>query len=193
MEKNSTSELFKKLEQKQNEDQKRYSNKTLTVLKKHVRHLRDGLNGELGTTKTAISDHLSQIIGLIETLKTDTTELSGETKKTLIDDLDKIEQASEKNRQAALKAIRWGWLKTTLPILLVLGTFLIANWGLMQWQASRLSSMQEQINQASQTLNQLPQGVRFAQDGAGRSYLLYETEPQIFQTQSGEWATELKR
>jgi len=151
------------------------------------------LNGELGTTKTAISDHLSQIIGLIETLKTDTTELSGETKKTLIDDLDKIEQASEKNRQAALKAIRWGWLKTTLPILLVLGTFLIANWGLMQWQASRLSSMQEQINQASQTLNQLPQGVRFAQDGAGRSYLLYETEPQIFQTQSGEWATELKR
>jgi len=193
MEKNSILGLSKELETKRQQDRDRIEKHTLSELKRHARSLRNGLNGELGTTKTAISDHLSQIIGLIETLKTDTTELSGETKKTLIDDLDKIEQASEKNRQAALKAIRWGWLKTTLPILLVLGTFLIANWGLMQWQASRLSSMQEQINQASQTLNQLPQGVRFAQDGAGRSYLLYETEPQIFQTQSGEWATELKR
>jgi len=113
-------------------------------------------------------------------------------KKSLSADLNAIRQSSNENRQAAMNTLKWGWLKYSLPALAVLVIILGANWGLMQWQSSRLIAMQEQIDQAQRTLNQLPQGVRFAQDGQGKSFLIYENEPQIFQTQSGDWATELK-
>jgi hypothetical protein len=130
---------------------------------------------------------------LINTLKVDTTELSGKTRTALIDDLGKIEQASEKNRQSALASIRWGWLKHSLPALSVLVIILGANWGLMQWQSNRLIAVQEQITQAQRTLSQLPQGVRFVADGQGKFFLIYENKPVVFGTQSGEWATELNK
>jgi len=193
MEKNSILGLSKELETKKQQDRDRIEKHTLSELTRHAKHLRDGLSVELGTTKTAINDHLKEITGLINTLETDTTELTGETRKTLIDDLGKIEKISEKNRQAALKSLRWGWLKYSLPALLICATFLAANWGLMQWQTSRLTSMQEQINQAQQTLSQLPQGVQFHQDGAGASYLIYDTKPEHYQTTSGVWVSKLRK
>lgn len=193
MEKNSILGLSKKLETKKQEDREQIEKHTLSELKRHAKHLRDGLSGELGTTKTAISDNLSEITGLINTLKVDTTELSGKTRTALIDDLGKIEQASEKNRQSALASMRWGWLRYSLPALLICATFLIANWGLMQFQASRLASIQGQISQAQQSLSRLPQGVQFRQDEAGESYLIYDTKPEHFQTTSGAWVSKLRK
>ena len=181
MAKNSMLQLSETLKTKNQQDQKQIEEQTLNELKRHAKNLRDGLSGELGTTKTAISSNLNEI-----------NELSSNTLQALIDDQIKIKESSNQNRKAALASIRWGWLKYSLPALSVLVIILGANWGLMQWQSSRLIAMQEQIDQAQRTLNQLPQGVRFAQDGSGRSFLIYENEPQIFQTQSGGWATELK-
>src|SRR5680860_241340 len=191
MAKNSMFELSEKLETKQQQDREQIEKHTLSELKRHAKHLRDGLSGELGTTKTVIGGHLGEITGLISTLETTTTELSNDTRKALTDDLKVIEQVSEKNRKAALKAIRWGWIKYSLPALLICATFLAANWGLIQFQSSRLLATQEQITQAQRVLKSLPQGVKFAADGKGKSYLVYEKKPSIFETQSGEWATEL--
>jgi len=193
MEKNSILGLSKQLETKKKQDREQIEKHTLSELKRHARSLRDGLSEELNTTRTDISDHLSQITDLISTLETTSKKKSSETRKALTDDLKVIRQASSQNRQAALASLRWGWLRYSLPALLVLATLLAANWGLMQWQSSRLTSISQEIDQAQQTLNQLPHGVRFAGDGAGKFFLVFEKEPQIFQTQSGEWATELKR
>lgn len=211
MEKNSILGLSKQLETKKKQDREQIEKHTLSELKRHARHLRDGLSDELVITKNDISDRLNQIARLLSDLETASKNRSQKTWTSLTDDLKAIERASSQNRkaitndlkaikaassqnrQAALNSMRWGWLKYSLPALLVLLTILGANWGAMQWQSSRLISMQEQINQAQQTLSQLPEGVRFAVDGAGKSYLVFENEPQIFRTQSGEWATELNR
>ena len=189
---NSMSELSQKLETKQEQARERIEKHTLSELKRHARSLRDGLNDELATTKSDISDRLNQITELIESLERSAKQGSASMKKSLSADLNAIRQSSNENRQAAMNTLKWGWLKYSLPALAVLVIILGANWGLMQWQSSRLIAMQEQIDQAQRTLNQLPQGVRFAQDGQGKSFLIYENEPQIFQTQSGDWATELK-
>jgi len=189
---NSMSELSQKLETKQAQARERIEKHTLSELKRHARSLRDGLNDELATTKSDISDRLNQITELIESLERSAKQGSASMKKSLSADLNAIRQSSNENRQAAMNTLKWGWLKYSLPALAVLVIILGANWGLMQWQSSRLIAMQEQIDQAQRTLNQLPQGVRFAQDGQGKSFLIYENEPQIFQTQSGDWATELK-
>ena len=189
---NSMSELSQKLETKQAQARERIEKHTLSELKRHARSLRDGLNDELVTTKSDISDRLNQITELIENLERSAKQGSASMKKSLSADLNAIRQSSNENRQAAMNTLKWGWLKYSLPALAVLVIILGANWGLMQWQSSRLIAMQEQIDQAQRTLNQLPQGVRFAQDGQGKSFLIYENEPQIFQTQSGGWATELK-
>jgi len=189
---NSMSELSQKLETKQAQARERIEKHTLSELKRHARSLRDGLNDELATTKSDISDRLHQITELIENLERSAQQGSASMKKTLSADLNAIRQSSNENRQAAMNTLKWGWLKYSLPALAVLAIILGANWGLMQWQSSRLIAMQEQIDQAQRTVNQLPQGVRFAQDGQGKSFLIYENEPQIFQTQSGGWATELK-
>ena len=189
---NSMSELSQKLETKQAQARERIEKHTLSELKRHARSLRDGLNDELATTKSDISDRLNQITELIENLESSAKQGSAAMKKSLSADLNAIRQSSNENRQAAMNTLKWGWLKYSLPALAVLVIILGANWGLMQWQSSRLIAMQEQIDQAQRTLNQLPQGVRFAQDGQGKSFLIYENEPQIFQTQSGGWATELK-
>jgi len=189
---NSMSELSQKLETKQEQARERIEKHTLSELKRHARSLRDGLNDELATTKSDISDRLNQITELIENLERSAKQGSASMKKSLSADLNAIRQSSNENRQAAMNTLKWGWLKYSLPALAVLAIILGANWGLMQWQSSRLIAMQEQIDQAQRTLNQLPQGVRFAQDGQGKSFLIYENEPQIFQTQSGGWATELK-
>jgi len=189
---NSMSELSQKLETKQEQARERIEKHTLSELKRHARSLRDGLNDELATTKSDISDRLNQITELIENLESSAKQGSASMKKSLSADLNAIRQSSNENRQAAMNTLKWGWLKYSLPALAVLVIILGANWGLMQWQSSRLIAMQEQIDQAQRTLNQLPQGVRFAQDGQGKSFLIYENEPQIFQTQSGGWATELK-
>ena len=189
---NSMSELSQKLETKQEQARERIEKHTLSELKRHARSLRDGLNDELATTKSDISDRLNQITELIESLERSAKQGSASMKKSLSADLNAIRQSSNENRQAAMNTLKWGWLKYSLPALAVLVIILGANWGLMQWQSSRLIAMQEQIDQAQRTLNQLPQGVRFAQDGQGKSFLIYENEPQIFQTQSGGWATELK-
>ncbi|WP_018405748.1 hypothetical protein [Marinobacter gelidimuriae] len=189
---NSMSELSQKLETKQAQARERIEKHTLSELKRHARSLRDGLNDELATTKSDISDRLNQITELIENLERSAKQGSASMKKSLSADLNAIRQSSNENRQAAMNTLKWGWLKYSLPALAVLAIILGANWGLMQWQSSRLIAMQEQIDQAQRTLNQLPQGVRFAQDGQGKSFLIYENEPQIFQTQSGGWATELK-
>ena len=189
---NSMSELSQKLETKQAQARERIEKHTLSELKRHARSLRDGLNDELATTKSDISDRLNQITELIESLERSAKQGSASMKKSLSADLNAIRQSSNENRQAAMNTLKWGWLKYSLPALAVLAIILGANWGLMQWQSSRLIAMQEQIDQAQRTLNQLPQGVRFAQDGQGKSFLIYENEPQIFQTQSGGWATELK-
>jgi len=189
---NSMSELSQKLETKQEQARERIEKHTLSELKRHARSLRDGLNDELATTKSDISDRLNQITELIENLERSAKQGSASMKKSLSADLNAIRQSSNENRQAAMNTLKWGWLKYSLPALAVLVIILGANWGLMQWQSSRLIAMQEQIDQAQRTLNQLPQGVRFAQDGQGKSFLIYENEPQIFQTQSGGWATELK-
>ena len=186
------SELSQKLETKQAQARERIEKHTLSELKRHARSLRDGLNGELATTKSDISDRLNQITELIENLESSAKQGSAAMKKSLSADLNAIRKSSNENRQAAMNTLKWGWLKYSLPALAVLAIILGANWGLMQWQSSRLIAMQEQIDQAQRTVNQLPQGVRFAQDGSGRSFLIYENEPQIFQTQSGGWATELK-
>jgi len=193
MAKNSMFALSQKLETKQQQDRDRIEKHTLSELKRHAKNLRDGLSDELDTTKTDISDRLDKITKLVSALETTTKNRSQAARKALAEDLEAIERASRQNRQAALASIRWGWLRYSLPALLVLATLLAANWGLMRWQSTRLISMQEQIDEASQTLNQLPQGVRFTGDGAGKSYLVFENEPQIFRTQSGEWATELNR
>lgn len=193
MEKNSILGLSKQLETKKKQDREQIEKHTLSELKRHARSLRDGLSDELATTKTDISGQLSQITNLINSLETTTKRRSQAARKALAEDLKAIERASSQNRQAALASIRWGWLKYSLPVLLICATFLLANLGLMQWQSSRLTSISQEIDQAQQTLNQLPHGVRFAGDGAGKFYLVFEKEPQIFQTQSGEWATELKR
>jgi len=189
---NSMSELSQKLETKQAQARERIEKHTLSELKRHARSLRDGLNDELATTKSDISDRLNQITELIENLERSAKQGSASMKKSLSADLNAIRQSSNENRQAAMNTLKWGWLKYSLPALAVLVIILGANWGLMQWQSSRLIAMQERIDQAQRTLNQLPQGVRFAQDGQGKSFLIYENEPQIFQTQSGDWATELK-
>ena len=189
---NSMSELSQKLETKQAQARERIEKHTLSELKRHARSLRDGLNDELATTKSDISDRLHQITELIENLERSAKQGSAAMKKSLSADLNAIRKSSNENRQAAMNTLKWGWLKYSLPALAVLAIILGANWGLMQWQSSRLIAMQEQIDQAQRTLNQLPQGVRFAQDGQGKSFLIYENEPQIFQTQSGGWATELK-
>jgi hypothetical protein len=189
---NSMSELSQKLETKQAQARERIEKHTLSELKRHARSLRDGLNDELATTKSDISDRLNQITELIENLESSAKQGSASMKKSLSADLNAIRQSSNENRQAAMNTLKWGWLKYSLPALAVLVIILGANWGLMQWQSSRLIAMQAQIDQAQRTLNQLPQGVRFAQDGQGKSFLIYENEPQIFQTQSGGWATELK-
>ena len=193
MAKNSMYELSQKLETKQQQDRDRIEQHTLSELKRHARNLRDGLNGELDTTKADISGHLSQITELASKLETTAKTRSSETRKALTDDLKAIRNASSENRTAALNAIRWGWLRYSLPAVLVLVSILAANWGLMQWQSQRLIEIQQQIQQARQVLDQLPHGVRYARDGSGKSFLIYESEPQLFQTQSGQWATELKK
>src|SRR5690554_6181725 len=177
MEKNSILGLSKQLETKKKQDREQIEKHTLSELKRHARHLRDGLSNELGITKNDISERLNQIVGLLSELETASKNRSQKTwtsltddlkaierassqnRKAITDDLKAIRQASNQNRQAAIKNLKWGWLKYSLPALLICATFLIANWGLMQWQSSRLTSMQDQINQAQQTLNQLPQGV----------------------------------
>lgn len=191
MAKNSMFELSEQLENKQQQDRDQIEKHTLSELKRHAKHLRDGLSGELGTTKTVIGGHLDEITGLISTLETTTTELSNDTRKALTDDLNDIREASSQNRKAALASIRWGWLRSSLPALSVLAIILGANWGLMRWQSSQLTQAQDQITQAQRVLERLPQGVKFAADGKGKSYLIYEKKPAIFETQSGEWATEL--
>lgn len=215
MEKTSMLGLSKSLENRRNQEREQIEAETQAELTRLVENLKAGLNGELTTTRNDISDQLKQITSLISDLETSTktkttttqtnlntsltnletsvkTKIQGTT-TTLNSDLEKIKNASNQHRKAALKSLTWAWLRYTIPALVVCVTILAANWGLMQFQASRLTSMQQQINQANQTLNQLPQGVRFAKDGSGRSFLVYENEPQIFQTQSGEWATELHK
>lgn len=215
MENNSILGLSKRLETKKQQDLEKIEAETQAELARLVENLKAGLNDDLNTTRNDINAQLSQITGLISDLETSTktkatiiegnlkTSLSGletatknrnqKTWKALTEDLKAIEQASSQHRQAAIKNLKWGWLKYSLPALLICATFLAANWGLMRFQSSRLTSMEEQIDQANQTLSQLPQGVRFALDGAGKSYLVFENDPKIYQTQSGEWATELRR
>lgn len=211
MAKNSMSELSQKLEAKKSEDRQQIEQHTLSELKLHAKNLRDGLSNELGITKNDISERLNQIVRLLSELETASKNRSQKTWTSLTDDLKAIERASRQNRkaisndlkaikaassqnrQAAIKNLKWGWLKYSLPALLICATFLAANWGLMQWQSSRLTSISQEIDQAQQTLSQLPEGVRFAGGGVGKSYLVFENEPQIFRTQSGEWATELSR
>jgi len=174
------SDLTRKVSSKREQDRERIEKHTLSELKRHARSLRDGLNDELVTTKSDISDRLNQITELIEN-------------QSLSADLNAIMQSSNENRQAAMNTLKWGWLKYSLPALLVLVTICGASWGLMQWQSSRLIAAQQQIQQAQQTLNQLPQGVRFAGDGQGKSYLIYAKKPTILEMQSGEWGIELNK
>lgn len=190
---NSMWELSQKLEQKKTEDQERVEAETRSELQQHAQSLRDTLKIELATTLSVISGQLNETTELISKLKTDTKTKSSKTQKALVADLNQIELASSQNRQAALNSMRWGWLKYSFPALAVLATILGANWGLMRWQLSQLTQTQEQITQAQRVLESLPQGVKFAADGKGKSYLVYEKKPAIFETQSGEWATELNK
>jgi hypothetical protein len=192
MEKNSMLALSERIKSKKREDQERIQAETQRELQQLAQSLRDTSKAELTTTQYAISDQLKQITALIEGLESSTKNSSDQVRQNLQKDLAQITEASTKNRQAALNSMRWGWLKYSLPALLVLAIICGASWGLMRWQSSQLIAIQQQIDQAQRTLNQLPQGVRFAQDGQGKSFLIYENEPQIFQTQSGGWATELK-
>ena len=215
MEKNSILGLSKQLETKKQQERERIEAEIQAELGRLVENLKAGLNNDLNTTRNDITGQLNQIAGLISDLEISTktkatttqknleTSLSGletasknrnqKTWKALTEDLKAIERASSQHRQAAIKNLKWGWLKYSLPALLICATFLAANWGLMQWQSSRLTSMQEQIERASQTLNQLPQGVQFYQDEAGVSYLIYDTKPEHYQTTSGSWVSKLKK
>jgi hypothetical protein len=180
MQKNSMSALSERIRTEKKKDQEHIQVEIQLELEQLVEGLRNGFVAELSTTKTAIGGHLVEI-----------TKLASDTQQALIDDLVEIGLASEKNRKAALNSIRWGWLKYGLPALSVLVIILGANWGLMQWQSSQIIAKQQQIKQARETLNNLPQGVRFVADGQGKSFLIYEKKPETFETQSGEWATGL--
>ena len=114
---NSMSELSQKLETKQAQARERIEKHTLSELKRHARSLRDGLNDELATTKSDISDRLHQITELIENLERSAQQGSASMKKTLSADLNAIRQSSNENRQAAMNTLKWGWLKYSLPAL----------------------------------------------------------------------------
>ena len=188
---NSMFELSQKLETKQQQDRTRFEKHTLSELKRHAKNLRDGLSGELATTKAGISDQLNEITTLVSSLEATTKSRSSAARKTLMDDLTAIKEASSQNRQAALNSMRWGWLKYSLPALMVLLAIFAGSWGLVQWQSHQLMSTQQEIQQARETLNRLPQGVRFAQDASGQSFLVFETEPEHYRVESGSWVIQL--
>ena len=79
---NSMSELSQKLETKQEQARERIEKHTLSELKRHARSLRDGLNDELATTKSDISDRLNQITELIENLERSAKQGSASMKKS---------------------------------------------------------------------------------------------------------------
>jgi hypothetical protein len=193
MDKTLMSDLSRKVSSKQTEDRERIQAETQRELQQLVQSLRSTLKAELVTTQDAISDRLKTITALIEGLESSTKNSSNQVRQSLKTDFGQITIASNKNRVAAVRSLRWGWLKYSLPALLVLVTICGASWGLMQWQSSRLIAAQQQIQQAQQTLNQLPQGVRFAGDGQGKSYLIYAKKPTILEMQSGEWGIELNK
>lgn len=193
MDKTLISDLSRKVLNKRLEDRERIQAETQHELQQLVQSLRDTLKIELATTQDAISDRLKMITALIEGLESSTKTSSNQVRQSLKTDFDQITIALNKNRAAAVRSLRWGWLKYSLPALAVLAIILGASWGLMQWQSSRLIAAQQQIQQAQQTLNQLPQGVRFAGDGQGKSYLIYAKKPTILEMQSGEWGIELNK
>jgi hypothetical protein len=154
--------------------------------------LQDGLSDELDTTKSVTSDKLKEVTALIEALETNASKASTTTRKKLKSDLTEIEKASNRNRIAALNSLKWGWLKYSLPALLVLVTILGASWGAMHLMSQELMETRQEILSAQQTLEKLPAAVQFLEQ-SGDQYLLLETEPDLYQAKSGSWVIKLNK
>ncbi|WP_225741621.1 hypothetical protein [Halospina sp. K52047b] len=194
MAKDSMQQLSQQIEQKKEKDRDQIEQHTLSELKRHAKALRDGLNNELNTTKAGISEHLTEIIGLVENLESSTKKARDSTKKRIQADLKEIGSASTKNRNAALNSLKWGWLKYSLPAFMIFVAILAGLSGWMQYKSSQLISLDQKISQAQQTLNDLPVGVAFKQDQSGNGYLIFGPDkPNLYRTESGDWLVKLKK
>jgi phage host-nuclease inhibitor protein Gam len=193
MQKNSNSmeALSEQLAQKRQQDQEQIQKLTLSELKKLVRSLRAGLKDELDTTKSDTSAQIKEVMTLIGSLETQVSQSSTATRKKLKNDLTEIEKASTRNKAAALNSLKWGWLKYSLPALMVLIVILGGSWGLMRWMSGELVKTNQEIEAAQQTLNSLPAGVEFVRQSEDR-YLIFGEKPDLYQAQSGSWVMKLK-
>lgn len=184
---------IRELKQKMIEDSNQIQELQQQQLEKLVKSLGDTLTSELHTTQLDIrktADYLAKIT------KDKTEELTAIQQSTL-DQMSakqaELMQSLDQSTKASQRALRWSWLKTTVPSLLALAVILSASWALIELKTRQFINLKAEVIQSQHTLDSLPKGVTFQQDSAGIQYFLVKKEPEVYKTKSGEWAIKLKK
>ena|GEM_PF-4277997 len=192
MKKNSTLELSKSLQEKAKAEGEQIQLLQQKRLERLVESLNRTLTAELTTTQLAIRQDVEK---LSEITARSAAGLKAQ-QQTMLDEMQSqqatLMQSLSRSNKAAVRSLRWSWLRATVPALAVLAVILSASWALIEYQTRQVLSLRADVQQSQRALESLPEGVRFViSDGEG--YLLLKKKQETFQTESGEWAVKLSK
>jgi len=192
MKKNSTLELSKSLQEKAKAESEQIQLLQQKRLERLVESLNRTLTAELTTTQLAIRQDVEK---LSEITARSAAGLKAQ-QQTMLDEMQSqqatLMQSLSRSNKAAVRSLRWSWLRATVPALAVLAVILIASWALIEYQSQQVLSLVADIRQGRQTLESLPTGVEFTA-AEGNQYLILKTEPETYKAESGAWVVKLSK
>jgi len=199
MKTNSTLKLSESLQEKAKAEAEQIQLLQQKQLERLVENLNRTLTAELTTTQLAIREDvekLSEITGRSAAgLKAQQQTMLDEM-QTMLDEMqsqqDALMESLNRSNKAAVRSLRWSWLRATVPALAVLAVILSASWGLIEYQSQQVMSLVADIRQGRQTLERLPTGVEFTA-AEGNQYLILQAEPETYKSESGAWVVKLSK
>ena len=192
MKKNSTLELSKSLQEKARSEGEQIQLLQQKQLERLVESLNRTLTAELTTTQLAIRQDVEK---LSEITARSAAGLKAQ-QQTMLDEMQSqqatLMQSLSRSNKAAVRSLRWSWLRATVPALAVLAVILSASWALIEYQTRQVLSLRADVQQSQRALESLPEGVQFV-TSQGERFLILTKEPGVFQTESNEWAVKLSK
>ena len=192
MKKNSTLELSKSLQEKAKSEGEQIQLLQQKQLERLVESLNRTLTAELTTTQLAIRQDVEK---LSEITARSAAGLKAQ-QQTMLDEMQSqqatLMQSLSRSNKAAVRSLRWSWLRATVPALAVLAVILSASWALIEYQTRQVLSLRADVQQSQRALESLPEGVQFV-TSQGERFLILTKEPGVFQTESNEWAVKLSK
>src|SRR5690554_5767497 len=155
MTKNSVLNLSKTLQNKAKQDREQIATLQQEQLQTLVESLRDTLKKELATTQQDIQKKAESLAKLTKQKNEELSSLQQKQIEQMQAKQNELMQQLSQSVKASQRALRWGWLRATVPSLSVLVIILASSWGLMQYYTSQVTKLHRTTQSMERNIEEL--------------------------------------